>query len=54
VPGSDGTIGRRDGDLMFWVVQIDGAEVIATERVGDDVRAVDRAAESLARRSSGI
>lgn len=43
----DGAIGRRDGEIMLWVVRIDGVEVIATEDVGDDVRAVERAAEDL-------
>jgi len=46
--GADGAVGRRDGEVMLWVVWIEGAEVIATEAVGDDVRAVERAADGLA------
>ncbi len=34
---------------MFWVVLVDGElATIATEDVGDDVRAVDDAAEEIA------
>jgi hypothetical protein len=44
----DGAIGRREGDTMFWVVRVDGAETIATEVVGDDVLAVDTAVEEMA------
>ena len=33
---------------MFWVVMVDGElETIATETVGDDVRAVDTAADEI-------
>ena len=46
---ADGTVGRRKGDTMFWVVVVeDEFETLATETVGDDVLALDAAAEELA------
>ena len=54
----DGAIGRRgrgkNSGLMFWVLRIDGAEVLATEDVYEDLLALDAAAEALAAMLAGL
>ena len=45
---SDGAIGRRRGDTMFWYVVVeDELETIATEAADDDVLALDKVVERL-------
>jgi hypothetical protein len=49
VRASEGAIGRRRGSSVFWVVLVEGAlETICTEEVGDNVLAVDVAADAIA------
>jgi hypothetical protein len=45
---SDGAVGRREGDLMFWSVVVEERfEVLATEAVPDEVRELDDAIRDL-------
>lgn len=45
----DGAIARRKGDTMFWhMLQQDGLDTIATERVDDEVLALDQVVVRLA------